>query len=124
MNRREFNKAMPLLAAVVVATPTKILLHKSLILELSPMEAAMQSIDLNNQVRMRTLYWVATIGHDSFEGQMTVDEETYDSLIHHSEDLCSGDVHDILEAEIEKSDPVRSDPLISEMMFGVSSRPT
>lgn len=113
MNRREFNKAMPLLTVAAFVTPAGILTS-----EAAAAGSAPASIGGG-----RTIYWIATMGQDSFEGKMTVPEETYDRLIHHSEDLCSGDVHEILAEAIDNSEPIRSDPSIEMMSFGVSTRP-
>jgi hypothetical protein len=121
MNRREFNKALPVLAAAAVIIPAEILQHGSPIRELSPMEAAMQSIDLNNQARKRTIYWNATIGENSFEGRMMVDEETYDQLINHSEELSGPDVGNILEDAIDQSQPIQTNPGQNELSFGIGT---
>ena len=121
MNRREFNKALPVLAAAAVVVPAIILQQGSPIQELSPMEVAMQSIDLNNQIRKRTIYWNATIGEHSFEGKMLVDDETYDSLINHPEELSGPDVGDILEDAINQSQPIQTNPGQNELSFGIGT---
>ncbi len=113
MNRREFTKALPVLAAAAIVVPTEILRSGAVAIAPAPVAAG----------GGRTIYWLAQWGDHTFHGEMKVGKETYCKLIHHSEDLCTWDVHDMLTEAMEKSESMRSDPSAPLVSIGVSCDP-